>query len=53
MHTTQQAIAIGNDSREFKRAVNGMRMAMKDFSAAPKTSRPEASWASTPPRCTA
>jgi methyl-accepting chemotaxis protein len=35
MRTTQRAISIADASREFKRAVNGMRIVLKDFSAAP------------------
>jgi len=35
MRTTQRAISIADASREFKRSVNGMRVVVKDFSAAP------------------
>jgi methyl-accepting chemotaxis protein len=40
MRTTQQSIAIADASREFKRAVNGMRIVVKDFSAAPNDELP-------------
>jgi methyl-accepting chemotaxis protein len=35
MQTTQQAVAIVEATREFKRTVNGMRIVAKDFAAAP------------------
>jgi methyl-accepting chemotaxis protein len=41
MRTTQHSIAIADASREFKRAVNGMRIVVKDFSAAPNDELPK------------